>query len=154
MAAEVRPAELAALLDLAERPRDSGWSLRAALVRYGQPEPQRTSDLMELVRRIESALRPSTKLLEKDGPAVWAAMQGAGDAGDQQGNERLVALLGAMAELDSVSEQLSAWAVTAATDGRPDAAVDAAITSVTAQLEALGIEREERPRPPGARSRS
>ena len=146
----MRPAELAALLDLAERPRDSGWSLRAALVRYGQPEPQRASDLMELVRRIESALRPNAKVLERDGPAVWAAVQGAGAA---DGNERLVALLGAMAVLDGVSEQLSVWAVTASTEARPDRAVDAAIASVTKQLEGLGIEREERPRPPGARSR-
>ena len=41
-------------LDVAERPRSTGWSLRAALVRYAQPQPQRASDLIELVRRIRS----------------------------------------------------------------------------------------------------
>jgi hypothetical protein len=152
MAAEVRPAELAARLDVAERARPSGWSLRAALVRYGQPQPQRASDLMELVRRIESALRPHAKVLEREGPAVWSAAHGDGDP-EADVDERLVALVRALGEIDGVAEQLSAWAVRASTDDRPDAAVDAVVGEVTGRLEALGIEREERPRPPGARSR-
>jgi hypothetical protein len=149
MAAEVRPVELAALLDVAERPRASGWSLRAALVRYAQPQPQRASDLIELVRRIESALRPSAKLLEREGPAIWDALIGGGAHEDR----RLVALLGALVELDRVGEDLSAWAVDAVTSRRPDAEVDAAIADVTSRLEALGVSREERVRPPGTRSR-
>ena len=149
MAAEVQPAELAALLDVAERPRASGWSLRAALVRYAQPQPQRASDLIELVRRIESALRPSAKLLERDGPAIWEALT----AGSGHDDERLLALLRALRELDRVSEALSAWAVDAGSPGRPDAEVDGAIADVTGRLEALGVQREERPRPPRARSR-
>ena len=152
MAGDVRPEALAEVLDVAERPRASGWSLRAALVRYAQPQPQRASDLIELVRRIESALRPSTKLLERDGEAVWAAVTGEGDAAGEV-DARVVALVGAMAELDRVGERLSSWAVDARTDERPDDAVDETVASVTARLESLGVEREERPRPPGARSR-
>lgn len=149
MAAEVRPAELAAVLDVAERPRGSGWSLRAALVRYAQPQPQRASDLIELVRRIESALRPSTKVLERDGPTLWAAVRGEGECDD----ERLVALLRALVELDRAGDALASWAIDAVSADRPDAHVDATVADVAARLEALGVEREERPRPPGARSR-
>lgn len=151
MAPEVRPAALAEVLDVAERPRASGWSLRAALVRYAQPQPQRASDLIELVRRIESALRPSAKVLDRDGEAVWAAVQALDGSADV--DARLVALVRALVELDRVGELLSAWAVAAAADLRPDAAVDAAVADVTARLDALGVAREERPRPSGARSR-
>ena len=151
MAPEVRPAALAEVLDVAERPRASGWSLRAALVRYAPPQPQRASDLIELVRRIESALRPSAKVLDRDGEAVWAAVQAPDGSADVE--ERLVALVRALVELDRVGERLSAWAVDAAADRRPDAAVDAAIADVTARLDALGVAREERPRPSGARTR-
>ena len=147
MAAEVRPPELAALLDVAERPRPSGWSLRAALVRYAQPQPQRASDLIELVRRAELALRPHLKRLEQDGPAIWAGLA------DASGTDPLAGLLRALADLDGVGEELSTWAVTASPAERPDAAVDATISGVAAQLEALGIAREERRPPPGARSR-
>src|SRR5688572_11840470 len=151
MAAEVRPAALAQVLDVAERARPTGWSLRAALVRYAQPQPQRASDLIELVRRIESALRPSAKLLERDGPAVWDAVTG-GARGDEV-DERLVSLLQALVELDGIGDELSAWAVRASPEDRPDAAIDETVAAVTARLEALGVAREERPRPPGARSR-
>lgn len=148
---------LAEVLDVAERTRSSGWSLRAALVRYAQPQPQRASDLIELVRRIEAALRPIAKMLEREGPAVWAAVTAPdrpqdGDA-PASVDARLVALLRALVELDRIGDLLSAWAVTAVPADRPDAAVDATVTDVTARLEALGVEREERPRPPGARSR-
>src|SRR5262249_41526556 len=62
---ELQPPELARLVDYAERPRRDDWSLRAALVRYAQPEPQRVSAILDLVRRIEWALRPHQKLLDR-----------------------------------------------------------------------------------------
>lgn len=152
MAAEVQPAELAALLDLAERPRVEGWSLRAALVRYAQPEPQRASDLMELVRRIEGALRSRAKVLEREGPEVWAALQGAGDGGGGEVDPALVALLEELRRLDAVGDRLATWAVDRVPP-RPDDAVDEAVSDVRAGLDALGIEREERRPPPGMRRR-
>ena len=150
MAAEVRPAELAALLDMAERPRAEGWSFRAALVRYAQPEPQRASDLMELVRRIEGALRPSAKLLERDGEAVWSALL----VGDGTGapDATLVAVLAQLQHLDRVGDLLAAWAVDRVAP-RPDDAVDRAVAEVSSRLRELGVEREERRPPPGARRR-
>ena len=45
------------LADLSERPRTERWSLRAALVRYAQPEPERAGSVLEVVRRNVSRLR-------------------------------------------------------------------------------------------------
>src|SRR5262249_55341345 len=74
MPVEVEPPELARLIDFAERPRVDDWSLRAALVRYAQPEPQRAARLLEVVRRAEGALNRHGKLLEGNGPTIWATL--------------------------------------------------------------------------------
>ena len=147
MPPEVRPAELARLLDTAERPRAEGWSLRAALTRYAQPQPQRASAVIELLRRIEAALRPHTKRFEKEGPEVWAAVEGAA------GSDPVADVLRALQQLDALGDVLATWAVDRA-GARPDDEVDAAVTALTARLEELGVPREERTGPPpGARRR-
>lgn len=51
------------LVDYAESPRVGDWTLRSALVRFGQPEPVRSSAVLELVRRTDGALRPHSRLL-------------------------------------------------------------------------------------------
>ena len=147
MTAAPEPAELAALVDAAERPRAGNWSLRAALTRYAQPQPQRASAVIELLRRIEAALKPHTKRLEREGPAVWAEVTGEAPATD----EHLVGLLHALAEVDRLGDVVATWAVDRAGE-RPDGLVDEVVAGVTARLEAMGVEREERPaRPPRAR---
>jgi hypothetical protein len=147
--ADVDPPELAALLDYAERPRTDDWSLRAALTRYAQGQPQRVGDLLELVRRIDFAVRPHLKAVERDGPTYWQAVQSGGRDGDLA-----VALLRAMAEIDRLGDVLATWASDPRSAPRPDAAVDAVIAEVSAGLERLGVPREERPgRPPPGRRR-
>jgi hypothetical protein len=147
MSAPLEPAELAALVDTAERPRAENWSLRAALTRYAQPQPQRASAVIELLRRIEFALKPHTKRLEREGPAVWAELHDRAPATDAL----LVGLLQALAEIDRLGDGLATWAVDRAGE-RPDGLVDEVVAGVTARLEALGVEREERPaRPPRTR---
>jgi hypothetical protein len=146
--AELEPPELAALVDYAERPRVEDWSLRSALTRYAQPQPKRVSDVLELVRRIEFAVRPHLKVLDREGPAYWEAI-GSGDGSGL--DPTVVGLLRAMVELDALGDALATWAV----DPRqvpPDAAVDAATTGVTRQLDELGVPREQRQRPPRPRS--
>jgi hypothetical protein len=155
MAGVVEPAALAKVLDAAERPRASEWSLRAALTRYAQPQPVRASAIIELVRRAESALRPFAKVLERDGVAVWSTLEdGSTDpttAGDTSGvDAKLVELLRAMVELDGLGDVLARWAV-AREGARPDGEVDRVVADVTARLERLGVAREERPPRPGAR---
>jgi hypothetical protein len=144
------PAELARLVDLSEWPRTGDWSLRAALVRYAQPEPQRASAVLEVVRRIEWALQPQLQRLGKEGPAIWAAV--AGDGEPPEGAGPLVALLREVQPLDQLGDVLAGWAADISTP-RPDGEVDRVTASVTAALDGLGIGREERVRPTRADGR-
>ncbi|HEX4868205.1 MAG TPA: hypothetical protein VFV32_11330 [Acidimicrobiales bacterium] len=151
MAAELRPPELARLVDYAERPRTGDWSLRSALVRYAESRPQQVSDVLELVRRIDSALAPHTKLLAREGPRVWAAVVDPGAL--VPGPDALpIELLRVMAILDELADALARWAQDR-TGERPDDAVETAVRTVRARLDELGVEREERMRPPPRRGR-
>jgi len=143
--AEIEPPELARLVDFAERPRSHDWSLRAALTRYAQPQPQRVGDLIDLVRRIEFAMRPHLKALGRDGTAFWAALQSA--EGDDSVDPAVVGLLRAMVEVDQLGDVLAEWASDPASREPPDAAVDAVTAEVAGRLEQLGVPREERQRP-------
>lgn len=100
------------------------WSLRAALTRYGQPQPQRASDLIEVLRRIEVALH-----------------------GRSEPGEELLRLIEAV---DAAGDELAAWANDTSRE-RPDARIDAVTAEATAGLDALGVPREEAGRPPRGR---
>ncbi len=154
MGADVEPPELARLLDAAERPRSANWSLRAALTRYAQPEPQRSSDVIELLRRIEGALRPHAKLLERSGPSVWAALHGSAEcAGDGRAavEPSVLELLRLLRAVDELGDELAAWAVDRGAGARPDGAVDNVVHEVSAALDQLRVPHEEPPRPRGGR---
>ena len=144
---EVEPAELERLLDFAERPRVDDWSLRAALVRYAQPAPERAAQMLELVRRIDAALRRHRKLFERDGPMIW--MQLSGSRSSNGGSPEVIGVLEAAVELDRLADRLAAWAVDRAGE-RPDDDVDEVIADVARRLDAHGVPRESRsrPRPP------
>jgi hypothetical protein len=142
--AEIEPPELARLLDFAERPRTDDWSLRSALVRYAQPQPQRVNDILDLVRRTEWALGKHTARIEQEGPALWKALDGVGGGDDDQ----LLGLLRVAQGLDGLSDVLADWAVDRASP-RPDSEVDQVLARVGAQLDALGVPHEERQPPPG-----
>ena len=140
------PAQLALLLDVGERPREQGWSLRAALTRFGQPRAQLASDVTEVLRRLEGALKPHSETLAREGAAVWRELTGDADAGDG-GYADLVELLGVASDLDTVADALATWAADT-TRERPDAAVESAVTDLAGRLDALGVPREDsRPRP-------
>jgi hypothetical protein len=127
--------DLVQLLDTAERPRAGGWSLRSSLVRYAQPQPVRASAVLELVRRIEWALKPHVKKLEKDGRTAIA--------GDEQAN----GVLDALATVDDLGDALAAWAVDPGATDRPDATVDATVTDVARRLDEIGVPKEDGPPP-------
>ena len=146
MPAEVEPPELARLVAFAERSRAGDWSLRSALMRYAQPEPQRVSDVLESVRRVEGALHSGGSRLAKEGPDLWQQLE-AGASDDQ-----LVGVLAVAAELDALGDVLAGWAVDRTGDP-PTSTVDAAIAAAATRLDELGVAREERVAPPGARSR-
>ena len=140
MAPEVEPAGLAQLLDFAERPHAANWGLRAALVRYAQPQPQRVEDLLALVRRIQAAFREQSTALQSDGPRLWAAL----DHDDRPADVApLVDLLGAAREIDRLGDALADWAVDPS-HPRPDGDVDAVTADVAGRLDRLGVPTEER----------
>jgi hypothetical protein len=145
VAGVVEPPELARLVDLSEQPRNQGWSLRAALTRYAQPEPLRASQILELVRRIDATLHPQRRVMEKEGPAIWAQVT----SGERT---PLADLLRAAMPLDRLADRLTEWVPDRAGE-RPDAEVDAAVAEVTATLDELGVPREQREPPPGMRRR-
>jgi hypothetical protein len=149
--AEIAPAELARIVDFAERSRLGDWSLRSALCRYAQPQPKRVSEVLEVVRRIEAALQPQAKRLVKEGPELWAALEGGGAAAGD--DVQLVGVLAAARELDRLGDTMADWAE--ARHGKhPEDEVDATAAEVARRLDELGVPREERMRPPpGARSR-
>lgn len=120
------------LADVAERPRAGDWSLRAALVRYGQRDPIRVQQLLECVRRYEGAVKPHLKHLQK------------GEVPDDA-----VELLQVGEGLDDVADLLAGWARDPHGADRPDDAVDHAITTAAARLDELGVAREEAPPRPG-----
>jgi hypothetical protein len=147
VSSDVEPPQLAQLLDYAERPRVDDWSLRAALTRYAQPQPERVSDLLDLVRRIEFAIGSHRSTIEREGPDLW---QAAHREEDTPPSDRLVGLLRAMVELDRAGDELAAWAADP-TRERPDDTVQSVIEDVGRQLDDLGIPHEQRQPPPRSR---
>ena len=145
MPADLEPPALARLVEFAERPRTEDWSLRAALVRYAQPQPQRVNDLLDLVRRTEFALGQHATVLQRDGAALWEALDG-GTAPSDQRQAHVVDLLRVVTELDRIGDVLAGWAVDISVE-RPDAAVDAAIETIGSRLDELGVPHEERTPP-------
>ena len=147
MAVEVSPPELAQLIDVSERPRAGNWSLRAALTRYGQPQPQRTHDLIEVLRRIDVAVRNALPALGEHGVALWQALEnGAAPADDAA---PFVELLLVIRDIDSVGNTLAEWANDTLLP-RPDTEIDAVAADASRRLDALGVPREE-DRPPRGR---
>jgi len=149
VAAPVEPPELARVLDFAERPRTDDWSLRSGLVRYAQPDPVRVNLILELVRRVEWALKPRMKTIEREGTELWAALSEDTSQSDDD-NAALVELLRTTVQLDRLGDLVAAWAVDPRAE-RPDAEVDALTSDVAQRLDALGVPREERTRPPRSR---
>ena len=148
MPKELRPPELDALVDFAERPRAADWSLRAALVRYAQAEPQRVSDLLEQVRRVVGVFHGHRKLLEQLGPQLWETLDG---PAPEPEHAALVGVLSATRELDRAGDLLAEWAVDRV-GAPPDAVVDEVTEAVGRRLDEVGVPREQPydgPRPRG-----
>jgi hypothetical protein len=148
MPVEVEPPELARLLDFAECGRAENWSLRAALVRYAQPEPERAARILEVVRRTDAAHRRHGRLFERDGPTVWMTLTE--DEPSPSVGADLIELLRATIELDRLGDLLATWAIDR-TGERPVREVDKVTADVERRLDLLGVPREERERPASRR---
>jgi hypothetical protein len=140
--AEIQPIELARVVDFAERSRMGDWSLRSALVRYAEGQPERVSQVLEQVRRLDAALHPHGKVLEKRGPELWRVLDGGGSA--DADDALLVELLRVAVDLDGLGDAMATWADDR-TRARPDDTVDAITAAAAARLDELGVAREEQP---------
>ena len=149
MAAPLEPERLAQLVDLAERPRDHGWSMRAGLCRYAQPQPERAAAVLSLVRRVEAAFSSNLSELRADGPHLLARAESPDD--ETQPDDLLVGLIRAAAKLDDLGDTIATWAVDRTGDP-PDLAIDKTVDAVDAHLAEMGI-AEETPPPRGMRGR-
>jgi hypothetical protein len=138
MPGEIEPVELARVVDFAERSRVGDWSLRSALVRYAQGQPERVSRVLESVRRLDAALHPYARELEKRGGEVWAAVDGDADG------DPLVDLVRVAVQLDRLGDVMATWAEDR-TGPRPDDVVDEVIADTAQQLDDLGVLREQPP---------
>jgi hypothetical protein len=148
--ADVEPPALARLLTFAERPRAGDWSLRSALVRYAQGKPQRVSDLLDVVRRVEGALHANGRAIRANGIAIWAAVAQEAESSDEDARF-LVGLIRAIVPIDTLADDLADWAVDRF-GPPPDGHVDEVTADVARRLDQLGVQREERAgRPPRGR---
>lgn len=114
------------LLDVAETPRAEGWSLRSALVRYAQPEPERAGRLLQSVRRLEAAFAPSKSAIERQPDAPPAGVMG---------------LFPVARLIDAFADEMVAWA-THRQGERPVESLDRACDRIEAELDRLGVPRE------------
>lgn len=138
------------------------WSLRSALCRYAQPEPNRVAAALSLVRRWEAAVHGYMPLLRRDGARYLAAavnpatgvpsgpVAGPEPAGEAGTDPLLVGLLRVGLTIDRLGDVAAGWAV--ARRGDPSAEIDAAVARIATDLDQLGIPEEE-PIPRGMRSR-
>jgi hypothetical protein len=140
--AEIQPVELARIVDFAERSRVGDWTLRSALVRYAEGQPERVSQVLEQVRRLDAALHPYNKALEKRGAELWRLLDGGGDVAPD--DVLLIELLRVAIELDQLGDAMAVWADDR-TGPRPDEGVDATAATAAERLDALGVAREEQP---------
>lgn len=142
--------DVESVIEYAERPRLDGWSLRAALVRYAQPEPARAGAVLELVRRTDGALKPHAKRLARE-PRLLELAEGdetpddetPGDETDEE-RDTVMALVRVALVMDHLGDVLASWASTRS-DDRPDDEIDTIARSAFAMLGALGVAREARP---------
>lgn len=150
MPADLEPPELARLADVAGAARVQDWTLRSALTRYAQPQPHRAAAIMELIRRLETALHPHDAILRTDGPALLAETGSGPTTGGDADRTLVIGLLGVARVFDDLSDRLAEWATDITAD-RPDTAVDEAVSEAKTRLDALGVPEEEDRRPPRGR---
>ena len=111
------------LLNYAERPRVGDWSLRSALVRFAQPEPEAAAELLRAVRRLDAVLPHHDKSPHPD------------------------ELLALAARLDVLGDVLAQWAHVH-DEAAPVDAVTATAAEVWARMDELGVPEEVSPGPP------
>ncbi len=103
------------IIGFSEVPHAGNWTLRSALVRLAQPEPLRAEAILQIVRRLDAALKPFEK--------------SPGDAGE---------LIHPVETMSGLSEVLCAWA-DAGPENPPVKAIDETCAHLFLRLDQLGV---------------
>ncbi len=103
------------IIGFSEQPRAGNWTLRSALVRLAQPEPLRSEAILQIVRRLDAALKPFEKEPKKAGE-----------------------LTGVVETIGELSDALCEWAQ-AGPANPPLAAIDQTCAVLFAKLDELGV---------------
>lgn len=103
------------IIGFSERPRAGNWTLRSALVRLAQPEPLRSEAILQIVRRLDAALKPFEKEPENAGE-----------------------LAGVVETMGELSDSLCEWAQ-AGPANPPLGAIDQTCAALFARLDELGV---------------
>ncbi len=164
--AQPRPVdEVHSILNYAEVPRRGDWTLRSALVRLAQPHPLRSEAVLQLVRRLDAALKPMVRSLQKHGVTTTRSIPGGlsnvddirlvdivasdellaeydasvGLTDDERASVGLVRL--AMT-LDGLSTTLAEWA-NAGSEEPPISEIDSTCAAVLAAMNDQGVPVEQ-----------
>ncbi len=169
IAAHAKPVEVDeqnSILNYAEAPRVGDWTLRSALVRLAQPHPLRSEAVLQLVRRLDAAIRPMVRPLQQHGVTSQRSIPGGAQKiadtrlVDVASDSAVLAAYGEMVELDDaeqasihlvdlalqldkLSNTLSAWAA-AGSDGAPLAEIDNTCARVLKAMNDGGVPEEAR----------
>lgn len=177
IAAHAKPVavdEQNSILNYAEGPRVADWTLRSALVRLAQPHPLRSEAVLQLVRRLDAALKPMIRPLQDHGvhtqrsipggaqhvadtrlvdlaadPDLLAAYQHKVELDDTElSSAHLVRLA---LEMDGLADVLAGWAA-AGPVNPPLSEIDRTCAEVLKSMNDLGVPEEARwDGPPGSR---
>jgi hypothetical protein len=169
--------EVRSVLNYAEAPRIGDWTLRSALVRLAQPHPLRAEAVLELVRRLDAALKPFVRTLQKHsvltGRTIPPSSAGIADArivdlallSERQGVDiaEVIRRYGSIIPLSDDEMESAALVAVALTlddlagrlavwaaadrDQPPLDAIDRACAAVHRRLERLGVPEEDGWRP-------
>ncbi|MBT8240045.1 MAG: hypothetical protein KJN63_02330 [Acidimicrobiia bacterium] len=164
------------ILNYAESSRHGDWTLRSALVRLAQPQPLRSEAVLQLVRRLDAALKPVTRSLQRYGVCSRRSIPGGAQhvadirlvdlAGDDEvldayrelvelddAELAAVHLVRLALDVDELSDTLAAWAAAGPSDP-PVVEIDRTCARVLKSMNDSGVPEEPRwDRTPGSRGR-
>lgn len=169
IAAHAKPVDVDeqnSILNYAEAPRNGNWTLRSALVRLAQPHPLRSEAVLQLVRRLDAAIKPMMRPLQQHGvqsrrsiprgadqiadirlvdlvsdPEVLAAYREMVELDEAElASVHLVRLA---VDLDELANTLAAWAATGLGDP-PVAEIDSTCARVLESMNTSAVPEEPR----------
>lgn len=154
------------ILNYAEAPRHDDWTLRSALVRLAQPHPLRSEAVLQLVRRLDAAIKPVIRQLQHHGVQSQRSIPGGAELVadvrlvDLAGDPQVLAAYQELAELDDaelasvhlvrlaldldeLANTLTAWAA-AGPSTPPLSEIDQTCAQVLASMDNSGVPEEPR----------